>query len=283
MDGREPRPAGPHDYPAADDDLPPELRALAARYAAQPVLRPTPADTARLIARMLAEEPAVALAAAPQHHGRIMPALRVARWRLRLLGPWFWLASVLLLLLSAGLTPAFFSASPIAPLVLVAPLTVVLGLAQALRTPLDGLRAVEATAPIGFVQVTAGLVLAIVAFDSAFGILASALLAALHWAPFAALVAAWLSPLLLLAGVSLPIALRWGTVPAAIVGAAPWLLLAGAAMLDHHSVYALAFALPSDTTSALVHAAVGLLGLLALLFTLLRGAQWRALATRQAL
>lgn len=280
MDEHEKPAAGPH--PATDEDLPPELRALAARYAAQPGPRPTQDDTARLIARLLAEEPAAARAATPRY-GRVMPALRVARWRLRLLGPWFWLASVLLLLASAGLTPAFFRASPIAPLVLVAPLTVVLGLAQALRTSSDGLRAVEATAPIGFVPVTAGLVLAIVAFDSAFGLLASALLAVLHWAPFAALVAAWLSPLLLLAGVSLPIALRWGTVPAAVVGTTPWLLLAGAVMLDRHSIYALAFALPGDTTSALAHAALALLGLVALLFTLLRGARWRALAAPQAL
>lgn len=282
MDERELRPAGPRNDSAADDDLPPELRALAARYAAQPAPRPTAADTARLLTRLLAEEPAAARDA-PQRRGRVMPALRVARWRLRLLGPWFWVASVLLLLLSAGLTPALFRASPIAPLVLVAPLTVVLGLAQALRTSSDGLRAVEAAAPIGFVPVTAGLVLAIVAFDSAFGILASALLAVLRWAPFAALVAAWLSPLLLLAGVSLPIALRWGAIPAAVVGTAPWLLLAGGAVLDRHSAYALAFALPGDATSALAHAAIGLLGLAAMLLTLLRGGQWRSLAAPQAL
>src|SRR5579883_1982286 len=51
IDGRD-RP----ERPAEDDELPPELRAVAARYAAQPVPRPTAEQTARLLSRLQAEQ-----------------------------------------------------------------------------------------------------------------------------------------------------------------------------------------------------------------------------------
>src|SRR5579872_4187043 len=88
----------------SDDDVPPDLRAVANRYAAQPMPRPTPEATARLVARLLAEEPVAVLTASPRP-ARITPALRVMRWRLRLLGPWFWISSVVLLAVGAAITP----------------------------------------------------------------------------------------------------------------------------------------------------------------------------------
>lgn len=272
-------PAGSMDgYAAADDDLPPELRAVAARYAAQPVPRPTPSDTARLMARLLAEEPSAALAV-PSHDGRVLAALRVARWRMHLLGPWFWVASVLLLALGAAITPHMGRAGTALPLVALVPLTAVLGLAHALRTPSNGLRAVEASAPIGFVEVTVGLSLAIVACDGALGALATVVVALARWAPFAPLLAAWLGPLLLLAGISLPVALRWGTVPAMVIGAGPWLALAFSAILQPTGLGALIFALPHDAVSVLTHIAMATLGGGLFLLTLVRGETWRTLTT----
>ncbi len=260
-----------------DDELPPELRAIARRYAAQPIPHPTPADTTRLMARLLAEEPSAALAAS-RHHGRVLPALRVARWRARLLGAWFWVASVALLLGAAVSTPFLHGSTAALPLILLAPLTAVLGLAHAVRTSSGGLRAVEATAPLGLVEMTTGLVVAIISFDCTLGVAATLGIALLHWAPFVALLAAWLGPLLLLAGISLPVALRWGTVPAAVVGGGPWLLLAALARLQPDGVYAQAFALPRDAPSLIAHLVAALLGCALLALVFVRGASWPALA-----
>jgi hypothetical protein len=280
MAEQDPRADNRHGHTGADDDLPPELRAIAQRYAAQPVPRPTTEDTARLVARLLAEEPAVALATSARY-GRLIGAFRVARWRMHLLGRWFWVAGVILMALGAVLTSALRESGAL-PLILLAPLTAVLSLAHAVRTPSRGLRAVEASCPIGFVEVTTGLVLAIVGFDCLIGVMATAGLALLRWAPFVALLAAWLGPLLLLAGISLPIALRWGAIPASLVGGGPWLLLAAVARLDPGSMYGLVFTWPRDATSVLAHAAAAFLGLALLLLTLLRGPGWRSLATSGA-
>lgn len=280
MDERNVRENGLSRHPAPDDEMPAELRAVAARYAAQPVPRPTPEQTARLLARLLAEEPSAARMAFPRR-GRVGPALRVARWRVRLLGPWFWVASVLLLAGGAAITLFQHGGGVALPLVLVAPLTAVLGLAHAARTSSGGLRAVEASAPVGFVEVTAGLALAVVGFDCALGLAATLILALLRWAPFVALLAAWLGPLLLLSGISLPIALRWGTVPAAVVGAGPWLALALAAALAPGSVCATFFIVPQDAASELAHAGAAAGGGLLLLLVLLRGGAWRTLALPQ--
>ena len=254
---------------APDDDLPPELRAVALRYAAQPVPCPTPAATARLLARLLAEEPSVALAA-PRQPWPVAQALRVARWRARLLGPWFWIASVLLLGAGAVLTP-FVPTYRALPLILLAPLTAVLSIAHAARTSSGGLRAVEASAPVGFVEVTAGLVLAIVGFDCVLGAAATLALALLRWAPFVTLLLAWLGPLLLLAGLSLPIALRWGAIPAATIGGAPWLMLAGIAALQPRGAYALAVTMPQDSLSLALHVLATAVGAALLALLLLRG------------
>lgn len=254
-----------------DDELPPELRAVAERYAAQPVPRPTAQDTARLLARLLAEEPAVALAA-PGQRSRVAPALRVARWRVYLLGPQFWIASVLLLIIGAAITQSAHMSSDVAPFIMLAPLTAILGLCYALRTPSQGLRAVETSAPVNRAQVAAGLALAIVAFDCAFGGTVTVALALAGLAPFLALLSAWLAPLLLLTGLSLPIALRWGAVPAALVGGGPWLLLAGAVIIEPHGAVSVAFGLPLDTLSILLHFAAALVGLLFLLSMLMRRA-----------
>jgi len=261
---------------ALDDDLPLELLPLVARYVAQPEARPTPQDSARLLARLVAEEHALALAG-PAARGRARTALRVARWRLRLLGPWFWIASVVLLLAGTALTHVVPSTQAAMPLILLLPLTAVLSLAHVVRTLSPGLRAVEASSPLGFVEVTSGLVLVLVGFDCALGVAATLVLAVLHWAPFATLLAAWLGPLLLITGISLPIALRWGALPAAAIGGGPWLVLAGAASLQRHIVYAGLFTLSPDALWLALHLGAAAAGCLLLALVFLRGQNWTSL------
>jgi hypothetical protein len=262
----------PPGYTRDDEDLPPELQLIAQRYAAQPVPHPTSEDTALLLTRLLTEETVATLSTA--HQGwSILRTLRVARWRVRLLGPWFWIAGVLLLIFGALLAPIMNRDNAIMALILLLPLTGVLGLAHALRTTSPGLREIEASCPTSYVEVSAGLVLAIVGFDCMLGILATALMALVQWAPFGALLAAWMGPLLLLVGVSLLVALRWGAIPAAIIGGGPWLLLALASFLNPARALALIFALPLDFLSLTLHLVAAVLGSLILIF-LLRGPAW---------
>jgi hypothetical protein len=262
----------PSSYTEDDEDLPPELQLIAQRYSTQPVPHPTPEDTARLLTRLLTEETVVMLNAVHER-GFILRTLRVARWRIRLLGPWFWIAGVLLLIFGALLAPVMNRSNAIMALILLVPLTAVLGLAHALRTTSPGLREIEASCPTSYVEVSAGLVLAIVGFDCLLGILATVLLALVQWAPFGALLAAWIGPLLLIVGVSLLVALRWGAIPAAIVGGGPWLLLALAAFLNPTGALALVFTLPLDLLSLTLHLVAAVLGGL-ILILLLRGSSW---------
>jgi len=265
--------------PGGDDDAPPELQAVARLYAAQPVPRPTPEDTARLMARLMVETRGIArVAPAPTRRTSPIAALRVARWRLRLLGPWFWIASVVLLSLLALIPPYVSRANVALPLIVLLPLTAVLSVVHALRASSIGLREVEAAAPIDVVTVTEGLALAIVAYDVALGVSATALLALTHWAPFNALLLTWLGPLLCLTSVSLPVALRWGTAPAIALGAGPWAALAFGALLQPHGFCGDLLALPDDMTSVLAHGIAAGLGLAALLLVFVRGAAWRRLA-----
>ncbi len=268
----------------ADDALPPELQAVVRFYAAQPVPRPTPDDTARLMAWLMVEARGIArVAPAPTRRASLIAALRVARWRLRLLGPWFWIASVVLLSLLALIPPYVSRANVALPLIVLLPLTAVLSVAHALRASSIGLREVEAAAPIDVVTVTAGLALAIVAYDIALGVSATALLALTHWAPFAALLLTWLGPLLCLTSVSLPVALRWGTAPAIALGTGPWAALAFGALVQPHGFWGELFVLPYDTLSILAHGMAALVGGGALLLTFVRGATWRSLTISRAI
>lgn len=246
------------------DDLPPELLITARRYAAQPAPRPTAEDTTRLVQRLLTL-PVEASVAVPPATVSPLSALGVARWRVRLLGPTFWVASVVLLALTVGLSLAGGAQRSILPLVALLPLSGVLGVAHALQTRSGGLREIEAACPVGFVRVTAGLTLAILGFDCALGVIATALLALLQWAPFVALLSAWLAPLMFLAAISLLVALRWGVAPAAVVGAGPWMALSLIAAfmpsgLMPGDLTRAFFALPVSSSAVGLHLLVAALG-----------------------
>jgi hypothetical protein len=258
----------------ADEDasLPAPLRRLARRYAAQPAYPPAPEQTSRLVSRLLALDAPVRPPAAPTPGGAAR-SVRLARWRLRLLGPAFWLASLVLLALGAAGAAPLHLLTPLSPgtaLILLAPLTVVLGLAHAFDGAPPGLRAVEGVCPVRPLEALTGLVLAIIGFDCLFGTLATGAVALAGWAPFAALLVAWLAPLLVLAGVTLPLALRWGPGPATLLAAGPWLLLVAFAQRQPLG----ALALPTDAPSLVGHLIAGLVGGLVLLLALGHGPAW---------
>ena len=263
--------------PIQSDELPPELQAAARSYAAQPVPRPSSADTAHLIHALLTEAAFQAQDTQYEgnHHLWRMPVL--ARWRVYLLGPWFWIAGVLLLLAGILLARSITVSDLITLLILLLPLTAVLGLAHALRAPSAGLRAVEASCPVNFAQTSMGLGLAILAFDSLLGLVATLGFALANWAPFWNLLLAWLAPLLLLTAISLPIALLRNVRLAALVGGLPWLLLGLLALAEQpgQSVTKALFSLPQDTLSLSYHLATILLSLLLLIALTTFAPKWQ--------
>ena len=259
-----------------NEELPPDLADVARRIASQPIPQPTAQETTLLVERLLvaagaaaADTPTSSVAWSP------WPLLRVAYWRARLLGPWFWIASVALITFGASVSLVNATGGNALALLLILPLTGVLSLAYALRTTSAGLREVEAVSPMGLVEAAAGLALAILGFDCAFGMLVTLVLALLRWAPFLALLAAWLGPLLLLTGVSLPLALRWGMSAAVTIGAGPWLALALGALVWPRGFAAQLFTVPAGNLSLALHLAAAAVGGCLLLVLLLRGAAWQ--------
>lgn len=175
----------------------------------------------------------------------------LTRWRVSLLGPWFWMAGVLLLLVGIGLSQSFTVSELTTLLILLLPLIAVFGLVGALRTPSAGLRVVEASCPVTFVQTSMSLGLALLAFDSVLGLVATLGFALAHFVPFWNLLLAWLAPLLLLTAISLPLALLRSVRLAALFGGMPWLLLGLLALAEQNgsSDATLFFSLPQDTLS----------------------------------
>jgi hypothetical protein len=259
------------------DELPLDLQATARSYAAQPVPRPSSAETAQLMHALLTEATfqAQGTHSAKNDHLWHIPVL--TRWRVYLLGPWFWIAGVLLLLVGILLTRSLAVSDLITLLILLLPLTAVLGLAHALRTPSAGLRAVEASCPANFAQTSMGLGLALLAFDSLLGLVATLGFALANWAPFWNLLLAWLAPLLLLTAISLPIALLRNVRLAALVGGLPWLLLGLIALVEQpgESVAGLFFSLPQGTLSFASHLATVVLSLLLLIVLTTFAPKWQ--------
>ena len=220
---REQRPS-PENWNQEGESLPEDLRQVAQWYTTRPLPEPTPEFTRRFMTRLQTEEIAVARVSF-QSRPSILQTLRMTRWQLALLGPWFWIAGAVLLVLGMSAAPFLPQSEAITLLIYALPLTAVLGAVYALRRVTPGLRDVEKSSPTGFVEMMTGVVLALVGFNVVLGLLATVSLSLMHWTAFGELVASWLGPLLLLVAISFPVALRWGTFPAMLVGGGPWLLL----------------------------------------------------------
>ena len=249
------------------DELPPDLLATARSYATWPVPRPSSDDTAQLLHALLAE--AAFQTQDIQYEGNLYRwrIAVLARWRVYLLGPWFWIAGVLLMLAGILLAQSLPVSDLITLLILLLPLVTVFSLTYALRMPSAGLRSVEASCPVNFAQTSMGLGLAMLAFDSLLGLVATLGFALAHWAPFWNLLLAWLAPLLLLTAISLPIALLRNVRLAALVGGLPWLLLGLLALAEQNGpgITRLFFSLPQDSLSLTSHLATIVLSLLLLI------------------
>ena len=262
-----------------DDELPPDLQAAAKSYAAQSVPRPSLADTTQLLHTLLAEAAFHEQDTYDAKNDHLWDISMVARWRVYLLGPWFWITGVLLLPGGILLARALAISDLTTLLILLLPLTAVLGVTHALRTPSAGLRAVEASCPVSFAQTSMGLGLAILAFDGLLGGVATLGLALANFAPFWNLLLAWLAPLLLLTAISLPLAVVRSVRLAALVGGLPWLLLGLLALAEQpdQSFATLVFALPQDPFSLAAHLAVVLLSLLLLIALTTLAPKWQRL------
>lgn len=207
-----------------DEHLSEELGQVAQWYVTRPVPESPPDLTQRLMTRLQAEASA-AVRVSLRDYQPIDQTLRMLRWQLALLGPWFWITGSVLLVLGVGTAPLLPQNAAIALLIYMLPLTTVLSAIYALRRVRPGLRDLEKSSPMGFVEMMTGVILALVCFNVALGLLATIALSLVHWAAFGTLLASWLAPLLLLVASSFPVALRWGTGPAVMVGGVPWLLL----------------------------------------------------------
>lgn len=263
--------------PMQSDELPSDLQAVASSYAAQPVPHPSSAETAQLIHTLLMEAAFQVQEMHNEENNHLWHVLVLARWRVYLLGRWFWITGVVLLLAGILLARPLTVSDLITLLILLLPLASVLSLAYALRTPSAGLRAVEASCPVNFVQTGVGLGLTLLAFDSLLGLAATLGFALAHWAPFWNLLLAWLAPLLLLTAISLPIALLRNVRLAALIGGLPWLFLGLLALAEQNGpgVTKVLFSLPQDTLSLSYHLITISLGLLLLAALFLSAPKWQ--------
>ena len=84
--------------PIQSDDLPADLQAIVNSYAAQPIPRPSSTETARLIRTLLVEAAFQAQDTHEKGNASLWRLAVLTRWRVFLLGPWFWMSGVLLLL-----------------------------------------------------------------------------------------------------------------------------------------------------------------------------------------
>lgn len=257
------------------DALPAELQHIAHRYAMQPVPRPDAAATQRLMERLLHEENA-----AERAHLSWRPSplqiLRVARWQMLLLGPSFWVSSTLLLVATFLLLPVFGGEVLANLFIILLPLTAILSVLHAVRKLSLRVHEIEASCPTNIVETTAALVLAIVFFNILLGLISTLALALANWVPFMALLNTWLGPLLLLVSLSLPVALRWGTLPAFLIGGGPWLYLIFTSLVSQfiENDGRVSLINHNSTQFALSWLSV-LLGLGLLLIFFLRGSSWQ--------
>lgn len=240
------------------EDLPTDLQVIASYYASQSVPRPSIADTERLLARLASE--AIVPPTMPFQRLSLLDVLHIVRWRLRLLGPISWCAIALLLLLWTIAVSSFGPTLVTQSLIILLPALPIFGLGLVLRMSSLGLREIEASCPIGMVESTLGLTLVIVSLTCLLGGVATAGMALLHWASFMELLSAWLAPVVCLTALSLPIALRWGTRAAILVGGLPWMILAIVASLHSSNILTYLISVPKGGIFLLMHYAATIIG-----------------------
>ncbi|GHO99800.1 hypothetical protein KSF_098480 [Reticulibacter mediterranei] len=256
------------------DALPAELQPIAHLYAMQPVPRPDAGAAQRLMERLLHEESA-AEHANMSWRSSSLQILRVSRWQMLLLGPSFWVSSTLLLVATFLLLPVFGGEVLANLLIVLLPLTAILSVIRAVQKLSLRVHEIEASCPMNIVETTAALVLAIVFLNILLGLITTLALALTNWVPFVALLSTWLGPLLLLVSLSLPVALRWGTLPAFLIGGGPWLYLIVTSLVSQLMENGHVSLVNHNSTQFTLSWLSALLGLGLLLLWFLRGSNWQ--------
>lgn len=266
-----------------EDMLPAELLDIVHRYKMQPVPRPDYKDTSRLLKILLSEE-TVAAVAHPQPVAVFSSTLRIVRVRLQLLGFQFWIVNVCTLFLCTILAVFMQRERAVSLFMFYFPLMTISGVIHALRRDSRGLREVEEACPTSFLVVTVGCVLTIISFNCLLDLLATIGIAFVNWASFGAMLMAWLGPTLLLTGLAVPISLRWGTLPAIVIGVGPWLLLTGFALIDTFpGKFSLLNLLPHDQPGEFAYLLATVSGILILLSLVLQRAKWQRVLLPEAI
>lgn len=199
------------------------------------------------------------------------PWVAVFGAQMRLFSPAFRLAAVIVLLL--GLPEAFLPTGSARSLLdLVAPALAAAGVLVAFGGVRRASLEVELACMVRPYELLLARLLLVVASDLGMALLATAVLMVEgRGGAVAHLVLGWLGPLLLLAGVNLSLAVRWGAALAAVPTAALWGIVTMATTRVHWSALSW-FALGHMPTSELAVAAG--IGLMLLAWTVARGSRW---------
>ena len=223
-------------------DLLPALRRLSEWQAPQP----EPADTRRLLARLVTELPAPAHVRQAIHEHRqhrISFLLATARAQVSLFGLAFWLVSALITLLGAAVVLSNVLPNQEVVLRASGPLLAYLGTIVAFRGREARVLDLELVCLPSPLQLALARLVIVLGYDVGLGLALSLLLWAGGSGQVPALTLSWLMPLLLVAGLALLLSLRFSVQAAASLAYGSWLAFLAISTISNLQVLLLAPAL----------------------------------------
>ncbi len=229
--------------------------------------QPSPADTQRLLARLMPEVPGFspvrqAIREHHQHDGRLSWLLATARTQVSLFGSAFWLVSALITLLGAVAVTGTSALSAQETLLRASgPLLAYLGTVIAFRGLQGCVLELELVCLPTPVQLAIARLVIIVGYDLGLGLLLGLALWAKGPGHLLTLLLSWFMPLLLVAGMALLLSLRFPMQTAASLAYGGWLVIL---VINATSM------LPVLPLTSLADTLVGAVGLVMLALALLR-------------
>jgi hypothetical protein len=203
-------------------DLLPALRRLPEWQAPQP----EPADTRRLLARLIPELPShspVRQAIRGYRQHRVAFLLVIARTQVSLFGPGFWLVSALITLVGAGVVLSKLVPDQALVLRVSGPLLAYMGTIVAFRGRGARVLELELVCLPSPLQLALARLVIVLGYDVGLGLALSLALWAGGSGQVMALTLSWLMPLLLVAGLALLLSLRFPVQAAASLAYGSWL------------------------------------------------------------